>query len=289
VNRRDPPAPPPGDATALIERPSFGDDSDERPVGAAGKGVVDSRSGRVVRAGRGASPFDPPSEEQRPVDETGFDEDTDLTDSGIANRPSLRGAPTQRIVVGELGSLDDLDELPMARVSELDVSDLDGDVEAAGAPTAIMQLPPEMLAHRAEADADDGRGDPVDGGAAADQLEGDTQGADDVDALGRDIAFRRWTAGPQPPPDTDVGANRSAEVTIPPPPPSLAASTAAPPRGGDSPASRRERLVAWVDETTAAITAAQTVLDELDVPTDAAQTQLLRALGILARVREGLG
>ncbi len=225
------------------------------------------------------------------MDDTGFDEDTDLTDSGIANRPTLRGAPTQRIVVGELGSLDDLDELPMARVSELDVSDLDGDVEASGAPTAIMQLPPEMLAHRAEADDDDddGRADPVAGGAGADHLEGDTQGADEIDALGRDIAFRRWTAGPQPPPATDVGANRSAEVTIPPPPPSLAGGTPAPPRGGDSPAHRRDRLVAWVDEATAAITAAQTVLDELDVPTDAAQTQLLRALGILARVREGLG
>jgi hypothetical protein len=290
VTRRDDP-PPPNDATALIERPSFDSDSssdggEDVPAGAV----------RAGRRGRAASPFEGPSEEQPRVDDTGFDEETELTHPGSGAHAALRGARTQRIDVGALSSLDDLEDLPSARVSELQVSDLDGDVEAAGAPTAIMQLPPEMLAHGggASRDDDDASDDDASDDDASDDDASDDDASDDVvahDDAADDVAFRRWRAGPVP----TAAATTTIEVPVPPaPPPALGPASAA--HAGAPPAPQgfadhdadRTQLVALVDETTAAVTAAQIALDDLDVPTNAAQNQLLRALGALERLRDSL-
>ncbi len=90
-------------------------------------------------------------------------DDDELTDPtrGRAVLPPLSKnhadgeAPTGRFALDGLDDLDDLN-LPSAHVSELDVSDLDGDVQEPGAPTAIMQLPPEMMGHVEQANTDSG-------------------------------------------------------------------------------------------------------------------------------------
>lgn len=84
----------------------------------------------------------------------------------------------------DLQSLDEFDalggsDLPSAHVSELDVSDIDGDVVGPGARTAIMQLPPSMM-----------RGVVVDTG---DEIET----VDPVEML-------KWRSGPKSAPPQEV-------------------------------------------------------------------------------------
>lgn len=120
-------------------------------------------------------------------------DDDELTDPtrGRAQVPPLSknhadgDSPTGRF------ALDDLDDLnlPSAHVSELDVSDLDGDVQEPGAPTAIMQLPPEMMGHADQANTDSG-----------------PHSAFEV---------RRWSAGPPP---GALGARHDMPLPGPPPP-----------------------------------------------------------------------
>lgn len=79
---------------------------------------------------------------------------------GISSSDGGDTDPTRRLPVRDRDagdatgrhSIDELDDLrpsalPSAWVSELEVSDLDGDVVGPGAATTIMQLPPEMLGH----------------------------------------------------------------------------------------------------------------------------------------------
>jgi hypothetical protein len=80
-----------------------------------------------------------------PRDQTDPQQPLMIGDNGIPG-DDLDG-PTGRF---DLRSMDDLDalggsDLPSAHISELDVSDLDGDVVGPGARTAIMQLPPSMM------------------------------------------------------------------------------------------------------------------------------------------------
>lgn len=127
-------------------------------------------------------------------------DDDELTDPtrGKNQLPPLRGrvhadgeAPTGRFALDDLDDLDD--NLPSAHVSELDVSDLDGDVQEPGAPTAIMQLPPEMMGHAGDAGRTDSG---PDGSAEA-------------------VEMRRWSAGPPP---GALGARHDMPLPGPPPP-----------------------------------------------------------------------
>lgn len=124
------------------------------------------------------------------------DDDDEHTDPSKAPRPRASVPPlSKNHADGEAPTgrfaLDDLDDLslPSAHVSELDVSDLDGDVQEPGAPTAIMQLPPEMIGHADQANTDSG-----------------PHSAFEV---------RRWSAGPPP---GALGARHDIPVPGPPPP-----------------------------------------------------------------------
>lgn len=142
----------------------------------------------------GANDRDVFDDDDGPVKVVAFD-----SESTDPNRlPALPLARTPRSPAGDdaatgrfdLSSLDDFDGLPSAHISELDISDLDGDVQAGGAETAIMQLPPEMMGHH---DATPSAPDPS------------------------EVEMRRWSAGrpgarhdmpvPGAPPPNDDGAN----------------------------------------------------------------------------------
>ncbi|MDP2344028.1 MAG: hypothetical protein Q8O67_23925 [Deltaproteobacteria bacterium] len=118
TTRRDPPADsrsptnpgPATESTALMERPMFSDDDDEAANAAAGG-------------------------------EPKVFDDVDAADTTDPNQLSPRMPAGDDAATGrfDLSSLDDLDGLPSAHISELD-----GDVHEGGAQTAIMQLPPDM-------------------------------------------------------------------------------------------------------------------------------------------------
>ena len=290
TNRR-PPLPPSGDPTALFDRPTF-DDVDV-DGGADGDDGEDSAGD-----GGGDSPFD--VEGGARPETSGFDDDDELTDPGLIPAhladepaPTRAQAATQRLSLDVLDDLDDLDalaiSLPDANVEEHIVSDLDGDVAASGAPTAIMQLPPEMLAHNIA----------TDGSSTPPPSDDDGSSGEDV------VAFRRWSAGPAastpplPPPPSQ------GPPPAPPAPPVLGgaapAPAAAPPVGPASLASAAtlQRAMAptmpspvkrLVDEALKAVTAAQTCLDdEGPTSTQRAQAQLSRAVAALTRLGEDLG
>ena len=271
-------------STALIERPIFSD------AGFGDENGDDSSADDFANV--------PP----RDRDEV-HSEQTD-PERRLAGKAHVDDAATGRY---DLGSLDDFDDvnadLPSAHISEFDVSDLDGDIESHGAPTAIMQLPPSMMVHR-EAVAD---------------------AADDANVT--DVPLRRWSAGPPgpkvAPPEQDeldggdhmaatlpalsLEAVRAAavsagvdgwplarpddqQVSLPlplAPSPSLAKPASTPPAPIRPPAttadfSRRDALRTALDDALAAVTAAQACADAWRVPAGL-DGHLDRAVELLSR------
>ncbi len=186
-------------------------------------------------------------------------------------------------------SIDGLDDLrpsalPSAWVSELDVSDLDGDVVGPGAATTIMQLPPEMMGH-------------------------DESSADAPAAVGaeRDVELLKWRAGPPgalPTPSTPDTSDGTAATL-----PALsldmvrAAAAAVAPRPlpasydtirdddeeedtqGGIVVSAMDRLRATLEEAMAALLAAQSCADDGDVP-DGLHDHLARAVQLLSTAQD---
>ncbi len=98
-----------------------------------------------------------------------FDDVDELRDYGVTAPPLAAPLAADDAATGrfDLASLDDYDGLPSAHISELD-----NEVHSGGAPTAIMQLPPEMdEAH-----------------ANTDTAESNVVAADSVEMM-------RWSAG----------------------------------------------------------------------------------------------
>lgn len=160
--------PPRTEATAIIERQTFDDDDYDVVAARSLDGAPDERTDPerlLARAAAGA----PRGVDDDHSDDLGDDlGDLDGLDEFHVDGsvgPAGHGATTGRY---ELGSIEDLEDysLPGAHVSELEVSDLDGDVAAGGAPTAILHRP-SLLTNNETA-------------------------PHDVD----EVALRRWSAGP---------------------------------------------------------------------------------------------
>lgn len=198
TTRRDPPQPTlpkptPQESTALMERPLFSDgeldnlddesldgglslsalEADLDALDRKVDGKLDGKPG--IGTGGRAGEIDVFGDAALVTAGVGVDSD-ELTDPNQrAVRLAAAEAPTGRF---DLREIDDIDGLPSAHVSELelDYSDLDGDVAEGGAPTAIMRLPPEMLADHAR-----------------NQTEVAAASSSSDEAI---VDLRKWSAGP---------------------------------------------------------------------------------------------
>ena len=217
-------------------------------------------------------------------------------------------AATGRYDLGSLADFDDLNlDLPSAHVSEFDVSDLDGDIESHGAPTAIMQLPPSMLAHRASAPApvvediplrkwSAGPPGPKVAAPAHEELASDDRGemaatlpALSLAAVRAAAAAAGVEAWPQPHLADEAP---SLPMPLPPAPPSMSRPSSAPPApvppqrlpvtATDVLSSRARVLRAALDDALAAVTAAQACADAGHVP-PGLHGHLDRAVELLSR------
>ena len=315
---------PPGtQSTAVIQRPQFSSDA----VVTAARDSDDGPGERTDPLRRLAPRASSVHELQDDVigdddldDSLNDTLDPSIADDGIdddSDNDTLDGVHPYAAATGryDLSSFDDFNAgLPSAHVSEFDVSDLDGDVDAGGAATAIMHLPPSLLAYREPDDA--------------------------VTPAASDVSLRKWSAGPPgmkvaaPPPEVvaerlddddqmaatlpalSLAAVRAAALAagvdawpqhmdaplpLPPPVPSLAVTSpptmpAAMPRvpvstvplrrlavtSADVSTGPRRRLRVALEDALSAVSAAQTTADSGHVP-PGLHGHLERAFELLSR------
>jgi hypothetical protein len=227
----------------------------------------------------GGSPFHVRAE--RHAAARAFDDD-ELTDPGPLPPGSDGGLPTGRWATpgfspDALAVLPDIDSherfsafdesLPDARAEVYRVSDLDGDVDGPGAPTAIMERPPAMVAVRAFDDPST------------------PEHTSEEEAASASVQFQRWSAGPSSRRPNDHTSPDAA------PPPVVSPGAQAKDRPLPSDASSSASLTALstsqlLDEAWRAVTAAQEGLAAgAGASTSQTRQHLSRAAAALSQLR----